>query len=155
MKKTIINNEISCAYPDCCLPMTGDDLKRYFSCTDNRVGFRSEERHFAISAAWSKPGIINFLTDSASVIRGAERNMKKNLPDYKNTETYRFKVGSQNAFGIRFEYTATDKPIIQSGELAVFRYKKKFYSFYYISWKELNVENHAEFQQMLDSILLV
>ena len=79
---------------------------------------------------------------------------KRNLKNYRELETRSLTVAGQKASAVRFEYTANDKQIEQCGELVVFRYKKKFYSVYYITWKEFNEQNQPAFYEMLESMSL-
>lgn len=150
-----INNELRCKYPEHYHTMTADELEQFFSYRENRFGIRDEERHSVISLSWTKPGIINYLTNAASVLNGAEKCMKKNLQDYRKIESYSLTVASQKAHGLRFEYTVTGKTIVQCGELIVFRVNNKFYSAHYISKKELNSSNLPEFQSVLESLSLI
>ena len=92
------------------------------------MGIRSNERHVIVSVSYTKPKIINYLTDAKSVLSSAERNMKRNLKNYRCIEKRQFDVASKKAYSVRFECTATDSPVEQCGELIVFRVKQKFYS---------------------------
>ena len=151
---SLVLNELSCPYPERCRPMSAEELSRYFSCADNRAGIHDGERHAAVSVSFAKAGWLYALTDAASVLKGAQRSMKRNLKNYRELETRSLIVAGQKASAVRFEYTANDKQIEQCGELVVFRYKKKFYSVYYISWKEFNEQNLPAFYEMLDSMSL-
>lgn len=151
---SLVLNELSCPYPERCRLMSAEELSRYFSCADNRAGIHDGERHAAVSVSFDKAGWLYALTDAASVLKGAQRSMKRNLKNYRELETRSLTVAGQKASAVRFEYTANDKQIEQCGELVVFRYKKKFYSVYYISWKEFNEQNQPAFYEMLESMSL-
>lgn len=152
--KTTVNNELSFLYPGHYHIMTEDDLRKFFSCQTNRMGIRDEKCHALVSVSWTNPGILNYLTDAANVLNGAVRSMKKNLKNYRQTEIFKSTVASKKAYGVRFEYTAKEKPVEQYSELIIFRVKNKFYSVYYISQKDLNSQNHPEFEAMLNSMSL-
>ena len=129
MKKTV-NGELAFAYPEYFHIMTNEELDRYFCDRTNRMGIRCNDRHVIISASYTKPKPVNYLTDAKSVLSGAERSMKRNLKNYKRTDKRQLDVASKKAYSIRFEYTVTDSPIEQCGELIVFRVKNKFHSIY-------------------------
>lgn len=151
---SLVLNELSCSYPERYRPMSAEELSRYFSCADNRAGIHDGERHAAVSVSFAKAGWLYALTDAASVLKGAQKSMKRNLKNYRELETRSLTVAGQKASAVRFEYTANDKQIEQCGELVVFRYKKKFYSVYYITWKEFNEQNQPTFYEMLESMSL-
>ena len=134
--------------------MSIEEIDRYFCDHTNRIGIRSNERHVIVSVSYTKPKIVNYLTDAKSVLSSAERNMKRNLKNYKRIEKRQFDVASKKAYSVRFEYTATDSPVEQCGELIVFKVKKKFYSIYYVSLKSLDQENYRDFQAILNSMEL-
>ena len=132
--------------------MSIEEIDRYFCDHTNRMGIRSNERHVIVSVSYTKPKIVNYLTDAKSVLSSAERNMKRNLKNYRRIEKRQFDVASKKAYSIRFEYTALDSPVEQCGELIVFRVNQKFYSIYYVSLKSLDQENYRDFQAILNSM---
>ena len=148
----IASGELKFFYPEYFHMMSIEEIDRYFCDHTNRIGIRSNERHVIISVSYTKPKIINYVTDAKSVLSSAERNMKRNLKNYKRIEKRQFDVASKKAYSVRFEYTATDSPVEQCGELIVFRVNQKFYSIYYVSLKSLDQENYRDFQAILNSM---
>ena len=146
------SGELKFLYPEYFHMMSIEELDRYFCDHTNRIGIRSNERHVIVSVSYTKPKIVNYLTDAKSVLSSAERNMKRNLKNYKRIEKRQFDVASKKAYSVRFEYTATDSPVEQCGELIVFRVNQKFYSIYYVSLKSLDQENYRDFQAILNSM---
>ena len=148
------NGELKFSYPEYFHMMSIEELDRYFCDHTNRMGIRSSERHVIVSVSYTKPKLINFLTDAKSVLSAAGRNMKRNLKNYRCIDKRQLEVASKKAYSIRFEYTATDSPVEQCGELIVFRVNQKFYSIYYVSLKSLDQENYRDFQAILNSMEL-
>ena len=146
------SGELKFLYPEYFHMMSIEEIDRYFCDHTNRMGIRSNERHVIVSVSYTKPKIVNYLTDAKSVLSSAERNMKRNLKNYKRIEKRQFDVASKKAYSVRFEYTATDSPVEQCGELIVFRVNQKFYSIYYVSLKSLDQENYRDFQAILNSM---
>ena len=141
------SGELKFLYPEYFHMMSIEEIDRYFCDHTNRIGIRSNERHVIVSVSYTKPKIINYLTDAKSVLSAAQWSMKHNLKNYRC-----FDVASKKAYSIRFEYTATDSPVEQCGELIVFRVNQKFYSIYYVSLKSLDQENYRDFQAVLNSM---
>ena len=154
MKKTV-SGELAFAYPEYLDTMTADEVKKYFCDQTNRMGLRSVERHMIVSVSNTKPKLVLYLTDAKSVVGGAERSMKRNLKNYRRIDKRMLYVASKKACSVSFEYTASDPPVEQVGELVVFRVKNKFYSIYYVSRKSLHEQNYTDFQAILNSMELV
>ena len=127
MPDSTINNELRCSFADGFHVMDESELKRFFASIDKRWGIYDENRHMIISVSWTKPGLQNLMTNPKSVLNGTDAAMKQRLKEYKNTGSYELTIKEEKADGIRFEYKASNKDIMQYGEYVAFRRNKKFY----------------------------
>ena len=154
MSNAKINNEIDLTYPECFKEMNEAELARYFSTAENRWGVYDADRHIVLSVSWNKAGFFGFMTDAESVLIGAESRLRRNLLNYQRIAEFRPKIGGKKAYGIRFEYRVNDSVSVHTGDLLVFKYKKKFYSIYYITRKSNAAAARADLEEILKSIKL-
>ena len=79
MKKININNELTLSYNEPFNIMTAGELKTYCGTAVNHWGIMDKENHCLFIVSWTKPGLLSFLTDPKSILKNAERCMKRNL----------------------------------------------------------------------------
>ena len=154
MKKITVNRELTLTYTDEFHKMSDDELIRFCGTSENHSGIYDEENHALIIISWTKPGFLNYLTDAKSVIGGAERAMKKSLPNYRREDSFTLQLASKKADVIRFAYTPVNSDIVQVGEMSAFRAKDKFYVIQYISQSEYNAQNRKAYSETLQSLKL-
>ena len=83
----------------------------------------------------------------------------KKHPAFKDRKTWTYqtdkmKIGKKKAYAIRFEYRVKDAALVQVCDLVAFKYKKHFYSVYYVTRKVNASANLPAFQEVLNSITL-
>ena len=154
MNNVRINNQIDLTYPDGFKEMGAEELTRYFSSPNNRWGVYNADEHIILSVSWNKPGFFGSFSDADSVLTGAEARMCRSLLNYQRLNRYKLKIGSQKACGVRFEYRVNDARLVQIGDLVVFKYKKLFYSVYYVTRKTNAGSARLALQETLKSITL-
>ena len=152
MKKANINNALTAEYPESFKEMNSTELKRFFVTDKGRCGFHDTDRHMVLNVAWTKPGILGFLTDERSVLRGAEMRLKYNLPTYHKTEDLSAEIAGCKAIGISFEYQVINTDIIQRSDLYVFKFGKAFYSPQIIARKDVFEDSRRIMEKFLGSI---
>ena len=153
-----INNEIGLTYPDGYQEMGEEELIRYFGKPDNRWGAYNADRHIILSVKWEKAGFMK--SDPEMYLYDIESRLRKSLVNYQKIQSYSFDVTSkkkkkskvQNA--IRFEHRVNDSARVHVVDLVVFKFKKNFYSVYYITRKANAAESRPAFQEILQSITL-
>ena len=149
MYDVTVNDEIELSYPDDFKVLTPEEITHYFTSANNRWTAKDNERHLLLSVAWTKPGFISYITDSRSVMKGIESQLKRNMNAFCKIGSETIVLGSHKGHALSYEYRARDKDISQCGELIVFRQKDKFYIIDYIYRKE----NSAEAKDVLNTIL--
>ena len=156
MNNARINNEINLTYPDGYMEMGEEDLKKYFTVSEKRWGVYNADAHSLLSVSWTKGGFLGFLTDTESVLIGIESCLRRNLLNYQRVDSYKIKVASKNkkpnARGIRFEYRVNDAALVQAGDIVVFKHKKLYYVFYFITRKNNAIEQLPTFRDILESV---
>ena len=154
MKKTIINKELTLLYTEKCHIMSDKELVKFCGIAVNHWGICDEKNHCLFIVSWTKSGLLNFLTDAKSVIRGAERCMEKNLHNYRRTDSFTTTIAQRKAQSIRFTYEVNDSELTQIGETSVFRADRKFYAIQYISRQCYDDENRGVCRDILQSVAL-
>ena len=149
-----INNEVNLVYPDGFNTMNEEELTRYFSTPADRWGAFNADDHILLSVSWKKAGFKRTFTDVESYMIEVESGMLRNLLNYQRITDYKIKIGKQKAYGIRFEYRVKDAALVQVCDIVTFKYKKKFYSVYYVTRKVNATANLPAFQEVLKSITL-
>ena len=147
-----INNEINLNCPDGFKEMGEEELTRYFSKPDNRWGAYEADRHIILSVSWTKAGFLK--SDPEMVVYGAEARLRRNLLNYQRISEFNIKVAGKKAYGVRFEYRVNDARIVQVTDLITFKYKKNFYSIYYVTRKTTAAADRADFEEVIKSISL-
>ena len=150
MSNVKINNEINLTYPETFKEMSGEELTRYFGNPDNRWGVYDADRHIILSVSWKKAGVLS--SDPETVIIGAEARLRRNLLNYQRISEFKTKIASKKAYGVRFEYRVNDARIVQVADLMTFKYKKNFYSIYYVTRKATAAQDRADFEEIIKSI---
>ena len=154
MNNVKINNELELTYPEGFKEMGEEELKRYFSSANDRWGAYDEENHAVLSVSWTKAGILDFLSDTESVLIGAEARLKRSLLNYQRISSFKTVIASKVARGIRFEYRVNDSVMVHVADLIVFKYRKKYYSFNYITRKINAASTRQAFADILKSVKL-
>lgn len=149
-----INNEVTLVYPDGFEVMNEEELIRYFSTPADRWGVFNANDHILLSVSWKKAGFKRALIDAESYMIEVESGMLRNLLNYQRITDYKMKIGKQKAYGIRFEYRVKDMALVQVCDIVAFKYKKKFYTVYYVTRKVNATANLPAFQEILKSITL-
>lgn len=151
MKKIMINQELTGAYTEGFCEMTAQELRKFYVSEKSRCGLYDKDRHIIISVCWKKPGVLGFLTDTKSVLKGAEMRLRRHLSRYRLIERLNREIMSCPAEGIRFEYQVTGTDIIQYSDLYVFRYGDLYYSAEVVARKEGFEESQREMESFLRS----
>lgn len=154
MPSLTINNELSLRYPDGFCEMSADELLRFFSSAQNRQGIYNADRHILLSVAWTKPGVLNYLTDVRTILLRAELGMKRAIPSYRQTEMFQTEIAGKKGQAIRFSFTAQDTDAPQIGELTVFRAGNKFYAITCVAREEGMDESLAILSDITRSLSL-
>ena len=154
MSNAKINNEVELTYPDTFREMGEEELSKYFGKPDNRWGVHDGDSHILLSVSWTKPGFFRSMGDAETVIIGAESRLHRSLLNYQRVSSYKLKIEKIKANGIRFEYRSNDSVVVQLCDLIAFKYKKKFYSVYFISRKVDAVESRRALEEIVKSIKL-
>ena len=150
----IINNEVNLTYPDGFDLMGEEELIRYFRTPADRWGVYNADKHIILSVNWKKAGFKYLFTDAESYIIEVEAFLHRNLLNYQRVTDYKMKIGKKKAYAIRFEYRVKDAALVQVCDLVAFKYKKHFYSVYYVTRKVNASANLPAFQEVLNSITL-
>ena len=146
MNNVKINNTINLTYPDGFKEMGEEELTRYFSSPENRWGVYNADEHIILSVSWTKAG---FLTDAEMMLIDIEARLSRRLLNYQKISSFKTKVASKKAHGIRFEYRVNDAKIVQVSDMIVFKFKNQFYAVHYITRKA----NAAPSRLMLEEVL--
>ena len=154
MKSTIFNGNVYMEYPDDFYEMSTDEIRKYFGGDMLRMGVRNVEKHVILSVGKTKDSFLTLLTDSKSILSGAENAFTKCLKGYEKIEEFEADILGKAGKGIRFAYTAKDKDkdVRQFGEMAVVKSKRCFYVVYCLarfSDVEENKERFAAFRESL------
>ena len=151
-----VNNEINLTYPDGFTEMGEAELTRYFGTPDNRWGAYDASQHIILSVSWAKASFVKTMGDPDVYLSGVEARLRKSLVNYQRISAFKTNIASKkdNANGIRFEHRVKDSVHIHVVDLIVFKYKKKYYSVYYITRKNNAAAVRPAFQEVLQSITL-
>lgn len=152
-----INNEIGLNYPDGYEEMGQEELTRYFGNPENRWGAYNAEQHIILSVKWEKAGFMQ--SDPEMYLYDIEARLRKSLVNYQKIQSYSFDVTQKKKKykiknGLRFEHRVNDSARVHIVDLVVFKYKKNFYSVYYITRKANAAASRPAFQEILQSITL-
>ncbi len=151
MKQININHTLTGTYSEGFCEMTAQELRKFYASEKSRCGLYDKDRHIIISVCWKKQGILGFLTDTRSVLKGAEMRLSHNLSRYRLIERLNREIMSCPAEGIRFEYQVTGTDIIQYSDLYVFKYGDLYYSAEVVARKEGFEESQREMEGFLRS----
>lgn len=154
MNNIQINNEVNLVYPDGFDLMSEEELIRYFTTPADRWGVYNAADHILLSVSWKKAGFWQLFTDAESHLYEIESSLRRSLLNYQRILEYKMKIGKKKAYAIRFEYRVKDAALVQVCDVVAFKYKKKFYTVYYVTRKVNATENLPAFQEILNSITL-
>ena len=149
-----INNELNITYPDGFETMGEEELIRYFRTPADRWGVYNADEHIILSVSWKKAGFKYLFTDAESYMIEVESVLHRTLLNYQRVTDYKMKIGKKKAYAIRFEYRVKDAALVQLCDLVVLKYKKHFYSIYYVTRKKGSSTKLPTFEEVLNSITL-
>ena len=149
MSNVKINNAINLTYPDNFKEMSDEELTRYFSSPKNRWGVYNADEHIILSISWTKAG---FLTDAEMMLMDIEARLSRRLLNYQKISSFKTKVASKKAHGIRFEYRVNDARIVQVSDMIVFKVKNRFYAIHYITRKVNAASSRLVLEEVLKSV---
>ncbi len=152
MSNVKIDNAIDLTYPEGFKEMSDEELTRYFGTPANRWGAHHADRHIILSVGWSKAGFLQ--SDAEMFLHKVEASTRLGLRNYQRISSFKTKIGSKKAFGIRFEYRVNDARIVQVADVIAFKYKKNFYTIHYVTRKSTAAEDRHAFQEILQSSAL-
>ena len=149
MNRTMYYN-ISVAYPDNFRRMDEREMEKYFAGDIERWGVQSDDKKITLSIAKSPAHrLLQMMTDSRCVARGAERTLRKNLKDFKKGGTISMKLLGKRACGFSFEYRTKLTDELQHVDMIVVKYQRQFYVIFRMS----PVENYIQNRPILDAFL--
>ncbi|MBQ9516299.1 MAG: hypothetical protein IJR57_09345 [Ruminococcus sp.] len=149
MNRTMYYN-ISVAYPDNFRLMDEREMEKYFAGDIERWGVHSDDKKITLSIAKSPAHrLLQMMTDSRCVARGAERTLRKNLKDFKKGDTINMKLLGKRACGFSFEYRTKLTDELQHVDMIVVKYQRQFYVIFRMS----PVENYIQNRPILDAFL--
>lgn len=154
MNNVSVNNEVNLVFPDGFFEMNEEQLTRYFGTPENRWGAYDADQHIVLSVSWTKASFIKTLGDPDVFLSSIEAKLRRSLVNYQRVMSFKLKIASKKAFGIRFEYRVNDSVSIHVSDLVVFKHKGKFYAVYYITRKKNAASSRPAFQEILGSITL-
>ena len=149
MNSATINNAVNLTYPDGFKEMGDEELTKYFSTPKDRWGAYNADDHIILSVSWTK---APFMTDAETVLFKTEARLCRNLLNYQKVTSFKMKIASKKAYGIRFEYRVNDKKLVQVADLIVFKHKNQIYSVYYVTRKINAGSTRTVFEEVLKSI---
>ena len=152
MNTVKINNEVNLTYPESFKEMGGEELTRYFGKPDDRWGAYDADRHIILSVSWAKAGFMS--SDPEMVAAEAEARLRRNLLNYQRISEFNIKIASKKAYGVRFEYRVNDSCRVHISDMIVFKYKKNFYTIYYVTRKKNAGEYRLDLEEIIKSISL-
>lgn len=161
MKEKIIFNEVKIAYNDEFREMDNAELKTYFRDNLERWGIRNPAQHVLVSVSKKKLGFLtSMLSDTKSMIRGAEGYSKRSLLNYRKIDEAPVWIDGEQAERLRFSYTAVETDgsptnIQQTCELLVIKVKKTVFSVYFCYRNENTEEAKAQFDVILQSLRFI
>lgn len=146
-----INGELTVNVPDCFVPMTDAEMKKYIGSSENRWGVKDEKRKIIISCGWTPKGsFMNYLSDERSVADGVKQRLKRNLNSFRCLGTFSGKHKGHRLKGFDFAFSAESG--IYCGKAVVFKHNKHFYGFLYYSLKEIAAEGGRIFDEIFLSL---
>ena len=149
MNTVKINNVINLTYPDGFKEMGDEELTRYFSSPENRWGVYNADEHIILSVSWTKVGP---LSDAEMMLIDIEARLCRRLLNYQRISSFKTKVASKKAYGIRFEYRVNDAKIVQVSDLIVFKFKNQCCAVHYITRKANAAPSRLALEEVLKSI---
>lgn len=152
MKTAIFDQTISLDYPDDFYEMSEEEIRKFFGVDLLRFGVRNLEKHVILSFAKTNKSFLNILASPKSVLAGAENNLRNNLKDYQQLESFETELLSKKGNGVRFSYSAIDQDVKQYCEMVVVKYRNNFYVTYCLSRFEDRKENEEVFKIFRNSI---
>lgn len=150
MNTVKINNELNLTYPDNFNEMGEEELTKYFSSPNNRWGAFNSDDHIILSVGWKKAGFLS--SDAESALYDIESHIRRGLLNYQQISSFKTKVASKKACGVRFEYRVNDSCRVHVGDIIVFKNKKYFYAVYYITRKANAAAARSALKEILDSV---
>ena len=139
--------------PDGFRAMSEEEVRGYFGGDLPRFGLFCPEKHIILTIGKTKKSILNYLTDSNSVLSGAERAMR-GLPEYRCLKRFDSGLLGKAAKGIRFSFAAKDLDVKQYGEMRVAKVKGRFYISTCLARLEDQKESEPLFEEFCDSLEL-
>jgi len=152
MNNVKINNEMNLNYPDSFREMSAEELTKFFRSPDNRWGAIDPDRHIIFSVSWAKAGFMN--SDPEMAVSEAEARLRRSLLNYQRISEFNIKIASKKAYGVRFEYRVDESCRVQISDMIMFKYKKNFYTIYYVTRKKNAGAYRLDFEEIIKSISL-
>ncbi|MCR5121556.1 MAG: hypothetical protein K6B74_03950 [Ruminococcus sp.] len=141
-------------YPDGFIPLTEDEICRYYFSAKNRWAARAAEQHTIISLGWTKTlnGLTSFLVSQKTFRDNYEKQNRKSLKSFKREEGLSFEICGTKADGFDFSYEAIDTGTAQNGKLLTFTLAKQIYLVECISNSANKAFGKETFEAVLRSI---
>ena len=135
MRKETIG-KLSISVPDSFESMSAEQLRRYFSVTENLIGFYRAGDNTMISVGCTPKRLLTSLLFSAGdVIKSYDSSFSKRLRNYKRTGEISREIAGTVCPGMSFEFSTQHEDVPMKAEVYSVKHKGTFYGLIFIARK--------------------
>ena len=129
MKNRTVNGVFSFSVPDGFEDMTAEELRKFYSTTENLTGYYHKATNSMINVGFvPKKGLVSMLFSAKDIIKGFDSGYSKRLDNYEKTGDITRTVAGVSCPGMSFTYTTKLESVPVSAEVVTIKHKGAFYT---------------------------
>ena len=133
MRTETVNGSFSFPVPDGFDTMSREQLKKFFSSTENLVGFYRRSDNSMISVGFApKKLLVSMMFSSKDIIKNYDRGFSQRLKNYKKTEELTKEIAGFSCPGMGFEFSTQIENVPMKAEVYSVKHKGAFYGLIFI-----------------------
>ena len=137
MRTETVNGSFSFPVPDSFEPMSEEQLRRFYSVTDNLVGFYRREDNSMINVGFvPKKLLVSMMFSAKDIIRNYDAGFSKRLNSYRKTQELTRGIAGRQCPGMSFEFCTQLENVPMKAEVYSVKHKGAFYAVIFIVRRE-------------------
>ena len=125
---------ISFPVPDDLKNMSEEQLKRYFSVTENLAGFYRQSDNTMMAVGYTpKKLLVSMFFSAKDIVKNYDRGFSGRLRNYKRTGELSREIAGSLCPGISFEFSTQHENVPMKSEVYSVKHKGAFYGIIFIA----------------------
>ena len=133
MRTETVNGVFSFPVPDDFETMTEEQLRKYYSTTENLVGFYRKEDNSMINVGFTpKKLLLSMMFSAEDILKTYDAGFSKRLNNYTRTGRITAVIAGMTCPGMSFEYNTQLENVPMKAEVWSIKHKGAFYAVIFI-----------------------